>query len=98
VRLLQLEFKKQSQAWKNLLLRGYDSGDQKKYYNQFLEYQQSVKSRSEALRVKISDQEASLLLKEFLDSYGVVNDTRSAAEQLNAMASRLQAAVAKFTF
>jgi class 3 adenylate cyclase len=49
VRTIQVDFKKQVQEWKNILIRGHEAADFSKYHSRFLNQHQSVRTRGEVL-------------------------------------------------
>lgn len=59
-----LNFKRQVQEWKNVLIRGHDAGDQKKYWQSFQELQTQVQQETkDVLALNIPDDARKLLEK-----------------------------------
>lgn len=54
-RLVQLTFKKQVQAWKDILLRGSDPAALQKYREEFFQLEADVQRRSQSLRQQITE-------------------------------------------
>jgi methyl-accepting chemotaxis protein len=86
-RVVQVDFKKQVQEWKDILLRGHTPADLAKYTAQFHEKESAVKSGAQALALEVRDPEAKSLLVQFLaadsvlsakyqESYGVYTASR----------------------
>jgi methyl-accepting chemotaxis protein len=65
-RVVQVEFKKQVQEWKDILLRGHTPADLAKYTTQFHDREAKVKAGAAALVSGVQDSEARELLTEFL--------------------------------
>jgi CHASE3 domain sensor protein len=65
-RALQVEFKKQVQEWKDILLRGHTPEDLAKYTKQFHEREQNARAGAQALADRTEDTEAKQLLKDFV--------------------------------
>lgn len=63
--LLNIDFKRQVQAWKNLLLRGSNQADLSKYWREFSDLQQSIQERVEALLRVAPDGQVKTDLREF---------------------------------
>lgn len=61
-----IEFKTQVQEWKNVLLRGHDEEQRKKYWGQFKLQEQKVSDLGESLATRIKGSEASDKLERFL--------------------------------
>lgn len=64
---IEVDFKKQVQEWKNILLRGHQSDDLETYRNSFIRQQKNVLSSLEELRSRSKS-------KEVLDRLAVVDD------------------------
>ena len=64
-RVAQVDFKKQVQEWKDILLRGHNPEDLAKYQKQFHEKETKVREEALALSHEIQDGEAKRLLVEF---------------------------------
>ncbi|UAA39389.1 methyl-accepting chemotaxis protein [Paraneptunicella aestuarii] len=57
---INLNFKRQVQEWKNVLLRGHVAKDREKYWTRFNEYQEQIQSQvDEFLRLDVSDKSLS---------------------------------------
>jgi methyl-accepting chemotaxis protein len=65
-RVTQVDFKKQVQEWKDILLRGHNPEDLSKYTKLFHEAEARVRENSSALSRQIRDPEAARLLGEFI--------------------------------
>ena len=65
-RVTQVDFKKQVQEWKDILLRGHDAGDLAKYTKQFRDAETRVRENSLALSKQLQDPDAAVLLDEFI--------------------------------
>lgn len=72
-RVIQVDFKKQVQEWKDILLRGYTSEDLAKYTGQFHEKEQQVRAGANALLQQTQDAEAKQLLDQFLAAHLVLS-------------------------
>jgi methyl-accepting chemotaxis protein len=70
VRVMQLDFKKQVQEWKDVLLRGSDPASLEKYWNNFEEQERKIKGGAETLRREIQDDPKALeLVEQFLRAH-----------------------------
>jgi methyl-accepting chemotaxis protein len=65
-RVTQVDFKKQVQEWKDILLRGHNPEDLAKYTRQFHEAEARVRENSVALSLQLQDRAAIRLLAEFV--------------------------------
>jgi methyl-accepting chemotaxis protein len=65
-RVTQVEFKKQVQEWKDILLRGHDPDDLAKYTRQFREEEARVRENALGLGKLVQDPEAKRLIAEFI--------------------------------
>src|SRR5437899_6273570 len=70
---VQLDFKKQVQEWKDILLRGHNPQDLAKYTKQFHEKEESVRTGAKALSLQVEDARAKQLLEQFLDADAVLS-------------------------
>jgi methyl-accepting chemotaxis protein len=65
-RVAQIDFKKQVQEWKDILLRGHNAEDLAKYTKQFHERETAVKTQALTLVATIEDPKTKQLLNDFL--------------------------------
>jgi methyl-accepting chemotaxis protein len=65
-RKTQVDFKKQVQEWKDILLRGHNPDDLAKYTRQFHEQEANVKAEAQALAVEVEDPDTRQLLQDFI--------------------------------
>lgn len=72
-RVVQVDFKKQVQEWKDILLRGHTSADLTKYTAQFRDKEVAVKSGAQALVREVQDSVAKGLLVQFLAADSVLS-------------------------
>lgn len=79
VRVLQVTFKKQVQAWKDILLRGKDDASLAKYDNEFHSLAAQVQDGCSPLLVSIHDEEARSGLKSFQQQQQVLTGQYDAA-------------------
>jgi methyl-accepting chemotaxis protein len=78
-RLMQVNFKKQVQAWKDILLRGYDPEKLKKYTEEFSTLEKTVNQNAEDLHKNMLDPENRIKLENFSQAHAVLGqDYRSA--------------------
>jgi len=68
-RTMQVNFKKQVQEWKDILLRGHDPQDLEKYRQLFLKQEALVRQTAEELRQEVSDPQAKAQLQEFIQEH-----------------------------
>lgn len=68
-RVVQVNFKKQVQEWKDVLLRGHDPKDLDTYSTQFHDQEQRVRTGAAALLDQVNDPEAARLLEQFLAAH-----------------------------
>ena len=73
VRVLQVTFKKQVQAWKDILVRGKDDAALAKYTNEFHAQGAQVQTLGKALVGDVKDPEAKDSLTRFLQAYETLN-------------------------
>jgi methyl-accepting chemotaxis protein len=66
---MQVDFKKQVQEWKDVLLRGADPAKLDKYWGNFQEREKSVREAATALAESASDPKARDLLKQFVEAH-----------------------------
>ena len=70
VRLMQLNFKKQVQEWKDTLLRGSNPAALDKYWGHFQKQEQQVSENAQALQQRLTDEPRALdLIKTFLAAH-----------------------------
>jgi methyl-accepting chemotaxis protein-1 (serine sensor receptor) len=65
-RVIQVEFKKQVQEWKDILLRGHNPDDLTKYTNLFHEREAKVKAEARELAAQVEDPQIRQTLQDFL--------------------------------
>jgi methyl-accepting chemotaxis protein len=68
-RVLQVDFKKQVQEWKNLLLRGSKYEDFKKYEDSFKKEEGAVREDAKTLLADVKDPEAGKMLQAFITAH-----------------------------
>ena len=81
-RVVQVEFKKQVQEWKDVLLRGHNPDDLARYTRQFHDEAATVTSEAQALEVQVTDAEARELLREFVVALRTLNEKYEQAYQV----------------
>jgi methyl-accepting chemotaxis protein len=78
-RVMQLTFKKQVQAWKDILLRGHDPAMLAKYKQEFADQQAAVVSGGTALRQAVEDEGTKALIADFLAQHAALGQKYAAA-------------------
>ncbi|MFI5305074.1 MAG: methyl-accepting chemotaxis protein [Nitrospiria bacterium] len=68
-RLMQVNFKKQVQAWKDILLRGYDPEKLKKYTEEFSTLEKTVAQNAQDLHKQVLDVENRTRLEKFTEAH-----------------------------
>jgi len=71
-RLMQVTFKKQVQAWKDVLLRGHDPANLKKYSEEFHATAGKVNEIGTSLKEQVSEAAVRALLQDFLEAHAAV--------------------------
>jgi methyl-accepting chemotaxis protein len=79
VRVLQINFKKQVQAWKDILLRGKDDAALSKYETEFRSLAAKVQAEDEALTSQIGDEQALSGLHGFAQQHQFLDSQYEAA-------------------
>lgn len=83
--VLQSDFKKQVQEWKNVLLRGYDPKSLNKYWTKFEKKESEIREKIAILLPSLSNPEAKQLLNSFLSSHQTMGQTyRTGLEKFKA--------------
>ncbi|ADE11492.1 methyl-accepting chemotaxis protein [Sideroxydans lithotrophicus] len=67
--VMQTDFKKQVQEWKDVLLRGSDRSALDKYWGNFESQERKVQENGQALQARITDGKARDLVEQFLKSH-----------------------------
>jgi methyl-accepting chemotaxis protein len=78
-RVVQVNFKKEVQEWKDTLLRGHNLEDLAKYSKQFRDEQANVRAGAVALSQTVEDEEAHKLLVKFIAADDIMNTKYSNA-------------------
>jgi hypothetical protein len=68
-RVIQLNFKKQVQSWKDLLLRGSDPASFQKFRDEFVKKESEVLNGAQSLKEQVADSESKTELTSFMDSH-----------------------------
>lgn len=72
-RVVQVDFKKQVQEWKDILLRGHNPDDLAKYTQQFRQKEQLVRAGAQSLADQAQDPQAKQLIDQFLAAHQVLS-------------------------
>jgi len=95
-RQVQIMFKKQVQAWKDILLRGSDPASLEKYSDEFFSMEKNVGEAASTLQNSVSDGDARRKVREFTDAHRQMGEKyRVALENLRASHGREFAAADK---
>src|SRR5262245_38697952 len=81
-RVTQVDFKKQVQEWKDILLRGHTPADLEKYTKQFHEKADKVTADAKALAGRVEDPQTRQLLNDFVTAHDVLDAKYEAAYQV----------------
>ncbi|HEX8984914.1 MAG TPA: hypothetical protein VF767_05780, partial [Bryobacteraceae bacterium] len=90
-RLIQVTFKKQVQAWKDTLLRGYDPKNLAKYSEEFHTFAGKVHELAVSLEAELQDADARALTRDFVSSHAALGSKYEAALQVFIQAKGLNA-------
>jgi methyl-accepting chemotaxis protein len=90
-RLMQVTFKKQVQAWKDVLLRGHDPENLKKYSEEFHAAGAKVNELGRSLEAQVSDADVRAQLQNFISAYAAVGSRYDAALAVFVQANGLNA-------
>ncbi|ATP27133.1 methyl-accepting chemotaxis protein [Chromobacterium violaceum] len=74
VLIMQVDFKKQVQEWKDTLLRGQDPAKLAKYWGNFEKKEQQVRDEGNALAASATDPQARQLLQQFVAAHQKMGD------------------------
>lgn len=88
-RVIQVNFKRQVQEWKNILLRGYDASFHEKYKRQFFDREQEVSEDSKALLEFQLTEDALTILQQFIDEHETMGRSYRQAIDVFETAGRL---------
>lgn len=80
-RLMQVTFKKQVQAWKDVLLRGHDPENLRKYSEEFHTTGRKVQEMGSSLKAGLNDESVRGVVDEFLSSHIALGNKYEAALQ-----------------
>jgi len=72
-RVVQVNFKKQVQEWKDILLRGHNPADLATYTKQFHDEEERVRAGATALANEVQDAQTKQLLEQFLAAHQVLS-------------------------
>src|SRR5437868_96916 len=78
-RVMQVDFKKQVQEWKNLLLRGHKFDDFKKYKDSFKAEEAGVRKEAQALLKDVKDPDAHKRIQDFVTAHEKMGKSYEAA-------------------
>ena len=78
-RVMQVDFKKQVQEWKNLLLRGHDYGEFQKYEEAFKKEEANVSADAQALLDDVKDPDTIKEVQAFLAAHTTMSQSYAAA-------------------
>lgn len=81
-RVVQVDFKKQVQEWKDILLRGHSPEDLKRYTAQFHQDEELVQSGAGTLANRMEDAEARGLMQQFLTAHQILSGKYQAAYEV----------------
>jgi CHASE3 domain sensor protein len=73
-RVVQVNFKKQVQEWKDILLRGHSPADLTTYTAQFREEQARVRAGAEALADRLEEPQARDLVQQFVTAHQILGE------------------------
>lgn len=73
-RVIQVEFKKQVQMWKDVLLRGYTPVDLKKYKAEMVGHTEQVRKLAGELQQQVAEPGIRALVEDFLQSHAAYTD------------------------
>lgn len=66
---LNIDFKRQVQEWKNVLLRGHEQAEREKYWRQFQELHDDIQKRAGVLLKELPDGQFRVRLVQFVDAH-----------------------------
>jgi methyl-accepting chemotaxis protein len=72
-RIMQVDFKKQVQEWKNMLLRGHDYAELQKYQEAFNQEEANVRAEAQALLDEVKDPQAAKEIQAFMAAHAAMS-------------------------
>ena len=80
-RVVQVDFKKEVQEWKDILLRGHNPEDLKIYTQKFKDKESEVRAEASILKDELTDSQAKQLMEQFLDADSALSQKYAEAYQ-----------------